>query len=171
REAAAAHLVVVNHALLLTDLSLRDQIGQGILPLYQRLVLDEGHHLEDAATGATSRQLSSLGIRRAIVPLLDRRKRTGALGRLVDLHAGTTSALPAERRPLLQERVDLAQQQVFSVVAAADTILSDLAEDATDRNGNPRRITPEIEGTDRWADETRPHVEALTAALQEAAGA
>ncbi|MCA9494813.1 MAG: hypothetical protein KC621_33020, partial [Myxococcales bacterium] len=51
RSASGAHLLVVNHALLLTDLSIRGQAGRGFLPKYDRIVLDEAHHLEDAATG------------------------------------------------------------------------------------------------------------------------
>jgi DNA polymerase-3 subunit epsilon/ATP-dependent DNA helicase DinG len=41
-----AHIVVVNHALLLSDLAL----GGGIIPDYQHLIIDEAHHLEDEAT-------------------------------------------------------------------------------------------------------------------------
>lgn len=46
REAESAHLVVVNHALLLSD----SVTGSGVLPNYERLIVDESHHLEDQAT-------------------------------------------------------------------------------------------------------------------------
>ncbi|HEV2527803.1 MAG TPA: helicase C-terminal domain-containing protein [Thermomicrobiales bacterium] len=46
REAEAAHLVVVNHALLLSD----SLSGGSVLPDYRRLIIDEAHHLEDQAT-------------------------------------------------------------------------------------------------------------------------
>lgn len=45
RSAERVHLVVTNHALLLSDI--RDG---GLLPPYGPLVLDEAHHLEDVAT-------------------------------------------------------------------------------------------------------------------------
>ena len=41
-----AHIVVVNHALLLSDLAR----GGGLIPDYQHLVIDEAHNLEDEAT-------------------------------------------------------------------------------------------------------------------------
>ncbi len=41
-----AHIVVVNHALLLADLA----HGGGIIPDYQHLIIDEAHNLEDEAT-------------------------------------------------------------------------------------------------------------------------
>ena len=45
-KADQAHIVVVNHALLLSDLVR----GGSLIPDYQYLVVDEAHHLEDEAT-------------------------------------------------------------------------------------------------------------------------
>lgn len=52
KRAAASNLIVVNHALLLTDLIAAEasEDGMGVLPQYDILVVDEAHHLEDAAT-------------------------------------------------------------------------------------------------------------------------
>ena len=44
--AEQAHIVVVNHPLLLSDLAR----GGGLIPEYQHLVIDEAHNLEDEAT-------------------------------------------------------------------------------------------------------------------------
>ncbi len=44
--AEQAHIVVVNHALLLSDLAR----GGGLIPEYQHLVIDEAHNLEEEAT-------------------------------------------------------------------------------------------------------------------------
>lgn len=48
-EAESAHILVINHALLLADLA----VGGTVLQDYQRLIIDEAHHLEEEA----SRQL------------------------------------------------------------------------------------------------------------------
>lgn len=45
-----AHLLVVNHALLLTDIA----SGSRVLPDYNYLIIDEGHHIEAATTDALS---------------------------------------------------------------------------------------------------------------------
>lgn len=45
-----AHIIIVNHALLLADLASEGMV----LPSYDYLIVDEGHHLESAATGAMS---------------------------------------------------------------------------------------------------------------------
>lgn len=46
RAAEHAHLVIVNHALLLSDVV----AGSRVLPEYAHLIVDEAHHLEDQAT-------------------------------------------------------------------------------------------------------------------------
>lgn len=52
--AQSAHILIVNHALLLSDAA----TGGKVLPEYQYLIIDEAHHLEDATTGALSFRLS-----------------------------------------------------------------------------------------------------------------
>ncbi len=63
RQAAqGAHILIVNHALLLADVA----SGSRVLPEYQYLVVDEGHHLEDATTNALSYQATSTDVDRLI---------------------------------------------------------------------------------------------------------
>jgi len=63
-EAERADLVVVNHALLLADAT----AGGGVLPAFEHLVVDEAHHLEDAATQGLRREADGP----ALVALLER---------------------------------------------------------------------------------------------------
>lgn len=60
RKAEAAHLVVVNHALLLSDVKADSQV----LPRYDHLVIDEAHHLEDVATDQLGWRLDHLTLLR-----------------------------------------------------------------------------------------------------------
>ncbi|MEA2638819.1 MAG: ATP-dependent helicase DinG [Chloroflexota bacterium] len=46
KAAEASHLVIVNHALLLSDLATQSRV----MPEYEYLIVDEAHHLEDEAT-------------------------------------------------------------------------------------------------------------------------
>ena len=46
QSAERAHILIVNHALLLADIA----SGGRVLPTYSHLVVDEAHHLEEAAT-------------------------------------------------------------------------------------------------------------------------
>src|SRR5579871_442422 len=60
RKGYGAHLILVNHALLLADLALKMESEQGVLPPYQALIVDEAHHLPALAAEhlATSVSLS-----------------------------------------------------------------------------------------------------------------
>ncbi|MHB8395489.1 MAG: helicase C-terminal domain-containing protein [Candidatus Dormibacteria bacterium] len=63
-QAREADLLVVNHALLLTDAD----SGGTVLPEFHRLIVDEAHHLEEAATQAQGKRLA-LG---AVLAVIDR---------------------------------------------------------------------------------------------------
>lgn len=78
REAAQAHIVVVNHHLLMSDVAVRRAAGNwqdsAVLPAYNRLVIDEGHHLEDAAAAHLGESATKRGMQR----LLSRLARSGS---------------------------------------------------------------------------------------------
>ena len=58
--AEAAHLLVVNHALLLADA----QTENRVLPSYNYVIIDEAHHLEAATTDAMSFRLRAPDVTR-----------------------------------------------------------------------------------------------------------
>ena len=120
RSAADAHIIVVNHHLLLADLHTKyDSGGVGVLPRYDRIVLDEGHHLEDAATLLFEERLSIEGIRRAVRPLLpNRRKRPGTFKKI---HRKYLSG----QGPLEPADVESALHHLAKVETAAQTLMSD----------------------------------------------
>lgn len=74
RLAEAAHLVVVNHALLISD-ALADN---RVLPEYDHLIVDEAHHLEDAITSGLSFRLDERTLRSRAAELGSERR--GLLG-------------------------------------------------------------------------------------------
>ena len=67
--AAESNLIVVNHALFLSDLALRlSDPNSGILPAYDHVIFDEAHHLEDVATKTFGIEFNS----RRITNLMER---------------------------------------------------------------------------------------------------
>jgi DNA polymerase-3 subunit epsilon/ATP-dependent DNA helicase DinG len=60
--AQSAHILVVNHALLLTDVA----VGNRVLPEYDHVIVDEGHHLESATTDSLSFRLTQFDLDRLI---------------------------------------------------------------------------------------------------------
>lgn len=63
QRAESAHLIIVNHALLLSDVAAQSRV----LPPYRYLIVDEAHHLE----AATTRQLSFTTDQRTLTRLLN----------------------------------------------------------------------------------------------------
>ncbi|NIM92485.1 MAG: DEAD/DEAH box helicase family protein [Anaerolineales bacterium] len=62
REAELAHVVIVNHALLLADIA----TGNRVIPEYNYLIVDEAHHLESATTNGLSFSVTEMQIKRIL---------------------------------------------------------------------------------------------------------
>ncbi len=95
KEAADANLLVVNHHLLFADIESRVN-GAGyedtaVLPPYRRLVFDEAHGIESAATSFFSDSLTRFRIARQL-NLLCRQKRNSSAGYLYTLSALSNAA-------------------------------------------------------------------------------
>ncbi|MEK6558026.1 MAG: helicase C-terminal domain-containing protein, partial [Candidatus Margulisiibacteriota bacterium] len=69
KRAKSAHILVVNHALLFSDVFYE----ANILPDYHHLVIDEAHAIEDIATQCFSRTLSRKRIHEVAVKLVEQR--------------------------------------------------------------------------------------------------
>ena len=73
RAGASADVVIVNHALFFSDLSIRiatENFTDGaVLPPYKRVIFDEAHHLEDAATPRLGAETTRLAMYRALARL------------------------------------------------------------------------------------------------------
>jgi DNA polymerase-3 subunit epsilon/ATP-dependent DNA helicase DinG len=78
RQAAlSAHILVVNHALLLADVA----TGNRVLPEYNYLIIDEAHHLEEATTNALSFRTNQVMMDRIMRELGG--PKSGLLGKLI----------------------------------------------------------------------------------------
>lgn len=60
--AETAHVIIVNHALLLADIS----TGNKVIPEYRYLIVDEAHHLESATTNGLSFSVTELNLKRIV---------------------------------------------------------------------------------------------------------
>ena len=124
RASAAADLVIVNHALFFSDLAIRilteNFRDAAVLPPYKRVVFDEAHHLEDAATPRLGAEATRVGMYRAL-SRLDRRGK-GLLASTAATLRGLPNSLPARR---LRERIE---QRVRPFVAGAREALTAFVE-------------------------------------------
>jgi len=136
-EAETADLVVINHSLLLADA----EVGGGLLPEHDHLVIDEAHHLEEAATRGLRQEVDGPGL----LALLDRL----AGGLLPDL----------VRQPQLGGSSDAFAGAAPQAVSAADRVreLFRLADawvaarlGESERREESLRITPALREDEDW---------------------
>jgi ATP-dependent DNA helicase DinG len=159
RKAAQADVIVVNHHLLMSDVAVR-RISQNwddsaVLPAYDRLVVDEGHHVEDAAAA----HLGATVTRRSLQRLFARLDRTGK---------GILPALIAklsEGKDLLSTAsLDLAATRLTPAAHAARDragLVFDLLSTLLEETGTPvLRLTDDFASHRIWRS-------GLDAALQE----
>ena len=108
RIAAQADVIVVNHHLLLADLAVRRAAQNwddaAVLPAYGRLVIDEGHHLEDAAATHLGSTVTRRGLLR-LVSRLDRRGK-GLLPALATRLSASDDLLSTASLDLVQSRLE-----------------------------------------------------------------
>jgi DNA polymerase-3 subunit epsilon/ATP-dependent DNA helicase DinG len=138
-EAERADLVVVNHALLVADAAQ----GGRILPEFEHLVVDEAHHLEDAATHGLREEMDG----DALLALFDRLA-TPSGGLLREIG----------RRPLLGtgemlaeavEAASNARERVAAAVAALGALVASRV-DAASRRDETVRLTGDVRAAGEW---------------------
>jgi ATP-dependent DNA helicase DinG len=114
RVAAQADVIVVNHHLLLSDLAVRraqqNWADAAVLPAYQRLIVDEGHHLEEAASSHLGTTVTNRGLQRLFARLERRGK--GLLSALAH-------RLESQKDLMSTASLDLLQSNLAPAVLAA----------------------------------------------------
>ena len=93
--AQSAHILIVNHALLLADVA----SGNRVLPEYDYLIVDEAHHLENATTSALSFRMTQYDMDRTVREVGG--TKSGALGSL--LTEASSGLRPSELAALTQK--------------------------------------------------------------------
>jgi ATP-dependent DNA helicase DinG len=156
RAAEAAHLIIVNHALLLADVAVQNRA----LPQYNYLIVDEAHHLESATTDGLSFETDRTSMRR----LLSEIGRVSGAGRVTGLLGEILGRcrqadLPGE----IMEEVELSLGKIGQAADRAsfqvDAFFDRLEEFVQDQKGNRRsrysfrlRLTSGLRYQPDWDD-------------------
>ncbi|HEX6940115.1 MAG TPA: helicase C-terminal domain-containing protein [Longimicrobiales bacterium] len=169
RDAASADILVVNHHLLFSDLAVRRAQGNytapAVLPPYRRVILDEAHNLEDAATSHLGAAVSRRGLVR-LLGRLDRRGR-GVLAAVEErLEAGNDDLLQqdalAQLRDGLRPCVERAREHGGAFFARLEAMVL-TADDGV------LRLDPDVSARPEWEAGLRTTFENLAGTLDELA--
>ena len=145
-QTASAHLVVVNHALLLSDLL----VGGTLLPEYDYLIVDEAHNLEEEATRQFGFRLSQSAVEELVEQLLSSLQGLGFGLRV--------SPLDAAHKEAVQRRIEEAQAPLSRVRDHWARLAISLtafvaAQRSTGGNGeDDLRITAASRSQPAWSD-------------------
>ena len=154
RQAAeSAHLVVVNHALLLADVAAENRV----LPEYRYLIIDEAHHLEDSVTQQLSFEADQRSLDRMLTGLSESsaagRRRTGLLYGV----GLTCRKVPEAAQAALQEHlaaghesVDQARRAVAELFNAVSAFVDDHATQGNSQYDRRLRLTPSVRRQPAW---------------------
>lgn len=129
RAAQSAHVLVVNHALLLSDVATESKV----LPEYSHLIIDEGHHLESATTNALSFRMSQFDLERIMKEIGG--TNSGLLGRIL---GETHPTLRPSDFGLLEQKISRATDKAFRIEQMNREFFKVLSEFARlQREGQP----------------------------------
>jgi ATP-dependent DNA helicase DinG len=165
RQAANADLLVVNHALLLSDLAVRRQTDNygaaAVLPPFDRIVIDEAHHLEDVATSHFSSQVTRFAFARTLNRLRHPRKaEKGVLMRFLNALARELPdsedvlyrALHEEVDHLLGSSHTLLDRAVRELESIGEELAAALGKEIAERDEIRQRIVPPLSHGEPWAN-------------------
>lgn len=149
--AQSAHILIVNHALLLADIA----SGSRVLPEYDYLIIDEAHHLESATTNSLSFKLTPSDMNRLMRELGG--SKSGALG---DLLTEASQSLRPSDQALLTQKISRATDLAFRAqeqVRVFFNTIGEFAEYQRDGKGNSNyawqeRIVPSTRLLPEWED-------------------
>ncbi len=150
RRTEGAHIIVVNHALLLSDMMIENRA----LPEYRHLIIDEAHHLEDRATEQLSAEVDQRWIYALLERINSRRKAYGLLNRLSASLKGR--GVPPTLGREVEGYMEVVRQQVINTREALRTFLEALSLFlAQHHRGNERyderiRLTPALRAQPDW---------------------
>ncbi|MBO0706098.1 MAG: DEAD/DEAH box helicase, partial [Candidatus Dormibacteraeota bacterium] len=156
-EAGQADLVIVNHALLLAD----SQTDGGLLPPYEHLIVDEAHHLEDAATQGLRSEVEGAGVEALLERLATERPgRTGLLAELLGRpRLDTSSQDLADAEGLAVS----ARARVTDLFASFAEWLRTRAGEQDGRREDTLRLTQDVRETAEWEQLAQSAGDAATA--------
>jgi ATP-dependent DNA helicase DinG len=163
RAASGADILVVNHALLMADVALRKETGysaSAVLPPFERLIFDEGHHLEEVATNYLSSQVTRQGLLKLFGKLQNPRKQnrgilpqlSSQLSRLIpesldDIYMESAGILESRLIPRRGELVDA----VSRIMDAIGMSVINHLQPAGKRNREWKlRLVPAVYATQFW---------------------
>ena len=151
RDAAAADVIVANHSLLFSDIAVRRIQGNytapAVLPPYKRVILDEAHNVEEAATEHLGANVTRRGLLR-ILNRLDKRGKGLLLAFEAKLLTGKEDILQQDalkQISKLRPEVERSRENTAELFQFVDELTARLDEGVL-------RLTEEFPASPQWTN-------------------
>ncbi|MCJ7511484.1 MAG: DEAD/DEAH box helicase [Anaerolineales bacterium] len=152
RAAEQAHLVVVNHALLLADIV----TGNRVIPEYDYLIVDEAHHLESAATKGLSLQVTEAELHRVLSEITAPHSGLLAMVRTEAKHLGSESGAVVRAVHACSDDGAAAKDLVARLFSALAGFMTERREgQEISPFGQQERVLPSTRTLVSWAEVER----------------
>ena len=154
RQADAAHVIVVNHSLLMADAATDNHV----LPEYHHLIIDEAHHLEGAVTDQLSFRAEANTLSQELTALYNKAGKGSGL--LADAAAALQRAVSEDLAPVVRDQVTKVQEAIVATGERLQNfweVLADAARSLQSRADNGDydirvRITDQIRSQPTWVE-------------------
>ncbi len=169
RKASSSNILIVNHHLLFADIAIKKEVeftgDIGILPPYQRIVLDEAHHIEDVATSYFGDRITELGMLRTLGRLY-RQKGKQEKGLFVALAKRVRQVMPDKEASDITHSIYSqfieGKKNLEEIVKNTFYFMKDFIESQVKGGSESKwRIPSSKEGLPRWNDLVRDPLYAL----------
>ncbi len=177
RQAEEAQILVTNHSMLFADLAFRAEEhdhNEGLIPDYQRVVLDEAHNIEDTATEFFAQKISHLHLLRTLRRLAGDKNGKMTLLRIKIEEVFRKNHTPEVDNLLTRLTIDLASKPHELSVLIADMFqifrefLESFKPDDDEEKGQEKfRILPRHFLHPEWTKRIVPHTKLLSDAIKQ----
>ena len=156
-KAESAHIVVVNHALLLSDML----ASNSVLPAYRNLIIDEAHNLEEEATQQLGFTVSRNAVTDFLIRCIQQDERDGVGGVFGALWRAASTGTTEETRSLASrmqpwlETLAESEQHAEQQCELLFTRLTDFIERYQDERGHNERqlrLTEAVRHDPGWTE-------------------
>ena len=155
RAAESAHIVIVNHALLLSDIA----VDSRVIPEYKYLIIDEAHHLEDNVTNQLSFEVDEKSLEQ-LLRELSQPLRGGSGQRVGFIHEVARrclSAVPNKAKGDVTDIINQSHQRVDAAFKAVRQLFNGLGAfmaEFTERSpyNLKVRLTDDTRGQPAWSN-------------------
>jgi ATP-dependent DNA helicase DinG len=153
RNAESAHVIIVNHALLLSDIA----VDNRVIPEFKYLIIDEAHHLEDTVTDQLSFSANQKLLEQLLSELSQPLRGSQRTGFIHEIARRALTVVPPSLKGDLNDIIRQSEQTVDKALHSTRQLFGALVTFVNEFPGSNRynqkiRLTEQTRGHPAWSN-------------------